>query len=68
MPNSIIIKNGGEGIYEEKKSRFIAKAYRVDTEKEANEYIEAARKKYWDPVWEFIIVLLLLPDILSEHY
>lgn len=48
MPNSIILKNGGEGIYEEKKSRFIARAYRVDTEKEANEYIEAARKKYWD--------------------
>ena len=48
MPQSIVVKNGGEGIYEEKKSRFIAKVYSVSTEQEANEYIEAARKKYWD--------------------
>lgn len=48
MPQSIVIKNGGEGIYEEKKSRFIAKVYSVSTEQEANEYIEATRKKYWD--------------------
>ena len=48
MPQSIVIKDGGEGIYEEKKSRFLAKVYSVSTEQEANEYIEAARKKYWD--------------------
>lgn len=48
MPQSVVIKNGGEGIYEEKKSRFIARVYSVNTEQEANEYIEAARKKYWD--------------------
>ena len=48
MPLNVVIKNGGEGIYEEKKSRFIAKVYSVDTEEEAGEYIEAARKKYWD--------------------
>lgn len=48
MPQSIVIKNGGEGIYEEKKSRFLAKVYSVTTEQEANEYIEAARKKFWD--------------------
>lgn len=48
MPQNVVIKNGGEGIYEEKKSRFIAKVYSVDTEEQAGEYIEAARKKYWD--------------------
>ena len=48
MSGSIIVKNGGEGIYEEKKSRFIAQVYAVENEEQANEYIEAARKKYWD--------------------
>lgn len=44
----IIVKKGGEGLYEEKKSRFISRVYSVDGEKEAAAYIEAARKKYWD--------------------
>lgn len=48
MPGTIIVKEGGEGIYEEKKSRFIARVYSVENEEQANEYIEAARKKYWD--------------------
>ena len=48
MPGNIIVKQGGEGIYEEKKSRFIAQVYSVENEEQANEYIEAARKKYWD--------------------
>ena len=48
MPGNIIVKQGGEGIYEEKKSRFIAQVYAVENEEQANEYIEAARKKYWD--------------------
>ncbi len=48
MPGTTVVKKGGEGIYEEKKSRFIARVYSVNTEQEANEYIEAARKKYWD--------------------
>lgn len=48
MPASIIVKKGGEGLYEEKKSRFIAQVYPVASEAEANSYIEAARKKYWD--------------------
>lgn len=48
MPGTTVVKKGGEGIYEEKKSRFIARVYSVNTEQEANEYIEAARKKFWD--------------------
>lgn len=48
MPEHIIVKNGGEGLYEEKKSRFIARVYSVENENEAAAHIEAARKKYWD--------------------
>ena len=49
MADSVIfLKKGGEGYYEEKKSRFLAAAYRVSDEQEALAYIEAARKKYWD--------------------
>lgn len=48
MPGTIVVKNGGEGLYEEKKSRFIAQVYAVSNEEEAGAYIEAARKKYWD--------------------
>lgn len=49
MADSVIFfKKGGEGYYEEKKSRFLAAAYRISDEQEALAYIEAARKKYWD--------------------
>ncbi len=49
MENGIIlVKEGGEGYYEEKKSRFIAAVLPVSDESEAAAYIEAARKKYWD--------------------
>ena len=48
MAGKYIIKKGGEGIYEEKKSRFIAQVYSVNSEAEATAFIEAARKKYWD--------------------
>lgn len=48
MAEQIVVKNGGEGIYEEKKSRFLGKVYKVDNEAQAAAYIEAARKKYWD--------------------
>lgn len=48
MPGTIVVKNGGEGLYEEKKSRFIAHVYAVNNEEEASAYIEAVRKKYWD--------------------
>lgn len=44
----VFIKTGGEGYYEEKKSRFIAAVYSISSEEEAASYIEAARKKYWD--------------------
>ena len=48
MAGNIIVKKGGNGVYEEKKSRFIAQVYPIENEDEANAYIEAARKKYWD--------------------
>lgn len=49
MAESVIyLKESGEGYYEEKKSRFLAVAYRINDEQEAVSYIEAARKKYWD--------------------
>lgn len=49
MAESIIfLKEGGDGYYEEKKSRFLAAAYRIGSEEEAAGYIEAAKKKYWD--------------------
>lgn len=48
MPGTIVVKKGGQGLYEEKKSRFIAQVYAVSNEEEASAYIEAARKKYWD--------------------
>lgn len=48
MKDFIVVKEGVEGIYEEKKSRFIAKVYKTDNESEAGSYIEEARKKYWD--------------------
>lgn len=44
----VFIKTGGEGYYEEKKSRFIAAVYSISSEEEAASYVEAARKKYWD--------------------
>ena len=44
----ILVKEGGEGYYEEKKSKFIAAVLPVSDESEAAAYIEAARKKYWD--------------------
>lgn len=44
----ILLKEGGEGYYEEKRSRFLAAAYPVTEEAEALSYLEAARKKYWD--------------------
>ncbi|MCM1308513.1 MAG: YigZ family protein [Butyrivibrio sp.] len=48
MTEHIIVKHGGEGVYEEKKSRFIARLYGAESESEAVAHIEAARKKYWD--------------------
>lgn len=39
---------GGTGEIVEKKSRFIANVFHVETEDEALEIIEQTRKKYWD--------------------
>lgn len=44
---NIVLKNG-VGEIEEKKSRFIAHVYRAGTEEEAEQYINAVKKKYWD--------------------
>lgn len=43
-----ILYRGGEGEIVEKKSRFIATTRPVETEEEANAFIEEIRKKYWD--------------------
>lgn len=48
MSDFIVVKEGAEGIYEEKKSQFIAKVYPVNNEEQVVKYIEAAKKKYWD--------------------
>lgn len=49
MADSIIfLKEGGEGYYEEKKSRFLAACYRIENEEDAAGFIEVAKKKYWD--------------------
>lgn len=42
------IKKGGMGEIVEKKSRFIANVFSVDSEEMAQEYIENVKKKYWD--------------------
>ncbi len=42
------VYTGGQGEIEEKKSRFIASVYPVDSENEALELLAAVRKKYWD--------------------
>lgn len=52
------VYEGGEGELVEKKSRFIATVRPVKTEKEANQFIEEMRKKYWDArhnCWAFIL-------------
>lgn len=43
-----IVYKGGEGEIVEKKSRFIAYVKPVDTEEEANDFIEGIKKKNWD--------------------
>lgn len=40
-----IVYKGGEGEIVEKKSRFIAYVKPVDTEEEANDFIESIKKK-----------------------
>lgn len=43
-----VVLEDGEGVYEEKKSRFIATVHPCETEAEAVEFIETMKKKYWD--------------------
>lgn len=43
-----ILKEGGAGEIEEKKSRFIATFRPVSSEEEAAAFIEEMKKKYWD--------------------
>lgn len=42
------IYEGGQGELVEKKSRFIANVESIETEEEAQDYIEKIKKKYWD--------------------
>ena len=43
-----IVYENGQGEITEKKSRFIAHVYSIENEKEAEDYINTLRKKYWD--------------------
>lgn len=43
-----IVAMPGTGEIVEKKSRFISHVYSVETEEEAQKYIEEIKKKYWD--------------------
>ena len=44
----ITVKNEAAAEYIEKRSRFIATCAPVKTVKEATDFIDALRKKYWD--------------------
>lgn len=48
MDTFITIKRGGEGLYKEKGSKFIALAFHVETAEQALEIIAETRKKYYD--------------------
>lgn len=43
-----VLLEGGEGVYEEKKSRFIATLRKCESEQEAAAFIDEMKKKYWD--------------------
>lgn len=43
-----VLLQGGQGEYEEKKSRFIATVQKCESEEEASVFIEEMKKKYWD--------------------
>lgn len=43
-----VLLESGEGVYEEKKSRFIATVRKCESEQEAAAFIEEMKKKYWD--------------------
>ena len=53
-----IVYEGGTGEIVEKKSRFIANVFKVESEDEALEIIEQTRKKYWDArhhCWAYVL-------------
>ncbi len=53
-----LLKEGGEGEIVEKKSRFIGTTFPVNTEEEAQEFIKAMKKKYYDArhnCWAYVI-------------
>lgn len=43
-----VLLKGGQGEYEEKRSRFIATVQKCESEEEASAFIEEMKKKYWD--------------------
>lgn len=48
MKTDKVIFEGGSGEITEKKSRFLAAVFSVESEEEAHKYIEETKKKYWD--------------------
>lgn len=42
------VENGGVGQIEEKRSKFIANVFHVESEEEVSEYVQAMKKKYYD--------------------
>lgn len=48
LPAYKTVYRNGSGETVEKKSRFIAEIYHVESEEEIGEILEATRKKYWD--------------------
>lgn len=44
----LILAEDAEGEITEKKSRFIARLHKTDTEEEASSFIQQTKKKYWD--------------------
>ncbi len=52
------VYRGGSGEIVEKKSRFIAEVFPVTSEEEAMQYLEEARKRYWDArhhCWAYVL-------------
>lgn len=47
MPYKVVYQEGN-GVYEEKKSRFIARIAPASSEEEAVSFIDSVRKKYYD--------------------
>ena len=48
LDSYLVLLEGGQGEYVEKKSRFIATVRKCESEEEAVAFIEEMKKKYWD--------------------